>query len=103
MALFENPLGFISGIVHEHNLDKWARLVLACVMAAFGSYYIGYGVSAPLVFKAGLPIVAAEFLGRCAGCVLMGSAVILTWKKNAPKGAELVLPGPVQDALNKEP
>lgn len=90
-ALFDLG-GIISGIIREHNLDKYARMVLAMAVAGFVAYYATNGATGVVLVQAGKDVSVAGFLARCAGYTAMASAVWTTWSRNKPKGVETPAP-----------
>ncbi len=101
LDLFQGIAAVVTGLVHEHNVDKYAKLILTMAVAGFCGYYAARGSTAPMVFKAGLPVAAADFLGRCAGYAAMAVIVWRTWKANLPKGTTAVTPPGIDEAEKK--
>lgn len=91
-----DPLG-IGSIVSAYKLDKWAKILTSCAVAAFISFWATLGVSGACVLAAtGSPLMAAASGCFAASLVMAGAVFRTVQKSGALKELSIVLPAELE-------
>ena len=92
---------FILGAIRNGQVQAWTRLIVAILGTSFVSFFGVFGLTVPLIYK-DFGAAGSLVIGLAAGCLAMATSVLFLWRKSKlTKGLPMVVPGNVEEALNK--
>jgi len=94
--------GIVTGLIQQHKIDKWCRLLIGCALSGVLSFASTWGAGGITHMLAGMPWGLSLALGFCEG--LITSAAIVFWKFHKDplaKGISISVPASLEMKANE--
>lgn len=91
--------GVITGLITQHKLDKWARLLIGCALSGALTFSFAWGSGALAHIAAGIPWPLALAMGFCEGLIASAAVVFFKFRHDPlTKGISISVPAGIESA-----
>lgn len=99
--------GVVTGIIQNHKLDKWGRLLIGCALSGACTFSFVWGSGALSHITAGIAWPLALAMGFCEGLIASAAVVFFKFRHDPlTKGISISVPGGIeateQEILQKQ-